>query len=67
MTDIKEKQIIEFYEKNNIPYHYIWYFIKNDTKTPINEYNKAEILDINNTLQKQIKTKPAIWLNKKKN
>jgi hypothetical protein len=55
--NVKEKKIIEFYEKNNIPYHYIWYFIKNDTKTPINEYNKAEILDINNTLKKQIKTK----------
>ena len=56
MTYIKEKYIIEFYEKNNIPYHYIWYFIKNNTKIPINEYNKAEILDINNTLKKQIKT-----------
>jgi len=57
MDIVKEKKIIEFYEKNNIPYHYIWYFIKNNTKTPINEYNKAEILDINNTLKKQIKTK----------
>ena len=60
--NVKEKKIIEFYEKNNIPYHYIWYFIKNDTKTPINEYNKAEILDINNTLKKQIKTKYEITI-----
>lgn len=59
---VKEKKIIEFYEKNNIPYHYIWYFIKNDTKTPINEYNKAEILDIKNTLQKQIKTNYEITI-----
>jgi phage/plasmid-associated DNA primase len=42
MDIVKEKKIIEFYEKNNIPYHYIWYFIKNNTKTPINEYNLAE-------------------------
>ena len=62
MDIVKEKKIIEFYENNNIPYHYIWYFIKNDTKTPINEYNKAEILDINNTLKKQKKTNYEITI-----
>lgn len=54
-TIYKNIKINEFYENNNIPYHYIWYFIKNDTKTPINEYNLAKKSEITIKLKSQIK------------
>lgn len=44
-----------FYEKNEIPYHYIWYYINEKTKKkiPIGEYNKATKKTIYDKLIKQ--------------
>ena len=43
MALLKEKEISKYLEENEIPYHYIWYYIdkKSNKKRPIGEYNKA--------------------------
>jgi hypothetical protein len=48
-------EISEIYEKNKIPYHYIWYYIdeKSKKKMPLGEYNKALKRSVYQKLMKQ--------------
>ena len=51
----KIKDISSYYEENEIPYHYIWYYIDEKTKkkVPIGEYNKATKKTVEQKLYKQ--------------
>jgi hypothetical protein len=51
----KIKDISLYYEENEIPYHYIWYYIDEKTKkkVPIGEYNKAIKKTVEQKLYKQ--------------
>lgn len=50
-----KKEISSYYEENEIPYHYIWYYIDEKTKkkVPIGEYNKAIKKTVEQKLYKQ--------------
>ena len=51
----KNKEISKYLEENEIPYHYIWYYIdkKSKKKKPIGEYNKALKKTVEEKLKKQ--------------
>lgn len=51
----ENKLISKYYEENEIPYHYIWYYIdeKSKKKVPIGEYNKALKKTVDQKLKKQ--------------
>jgi lipoprotein NlpI len=52
----ENKLISKYYEENEIPYHYIWYYIdeKSKKKVPIGEYNKALKKTVEQKLKKQM-------------